>query len=581
MNTYYTKCGRKFAKSAKADTTGYHITEQPEQGPKPGNIVNTECANCPFVVDVKEGWPKQVHKRFECRAGSKPPNHTNDWQGSLSDKCTIQILSLRHDFCEAVIAYCRDHPFLAASYTQDRPDCRRSVSVSCSQNNSGIAAKKDLIAKFFPLKENTDMGKMSAINIMDAMKKAKQKTDTLKFAPHPEDLPLASLQPNPHNTFAEQDDTASIEDMRAGIERIGLINPLAVNHTGGKYYILSGERRYHALVEINRENPEKYSYIRCSVYENLSFAEEMQVLYEANLKVRHYDAAQRLKYFQQLKDTLTAEKAAGRYDGPIQADIAAIMGVTDRQVRKYDQINGELDDTEKQQIAAGKISVDAAAKVAASRRQEKRAGKTGSPSGQQPDMSFWTPYIRDFFLHRSQAELEMLLAYYRQEARPEKEAAACIKNHFGNMGGAGWKYSDGNGCGFSGYGGKFQLDVIIYSKDGQNVTKRHRAIFTWTQVEKVVRQMVIDGSIVRQLRVLGHNAQENTPGTTTPKAPEAPAKPSATPSNTIPQVQDAFLQSISGIDLTDDERRTVNWLKDCEWRTLSNLTSIIQKLRGR
>ena len=145
MNTYYTKCGRTFEKSTKADTTGYHIAEEN------GVIADQECADCPFPIDVKDGWgDTATHKRWECRAGSEPPNHENAYQGSADDKCTLQVISLDHDFCEAVIAYAQKHPDLGANYTQDRADCRRVVSVSCSQNKKGMEAKQELIDKFFP-----------------------------------------------------------------------------------------------------------------------------------------------------------------------------------------------------------------------------------------------------------------------------------------------------------------------------------------------------------------------------------------------------------------------------------------------
>lgn len=151
MNAYYTKCGREFTKSVKADTTGYVLTEQPEQETALGQIVDSECAACPFVVDVKEGFPEQKDKRFECRAGSLPPNHKNEWQGSLEDKCTIRVLSLDHELCEAIIAYCGDQPDLYANYNgQDHSDCRKSVSVGCSYNKKGVAAKRAFIEKFFP-----------------------------------------------------------------------------------------------------------------------------------------------------------------------------------------------------------------------------------------------------------------------------------------------------------------------------------------------------------------------------------------------------------------------------------------------
>jgi hypothetical protein len=143
VSTYYTKCGREFSKSTVADTTGYHL-------PDPLSLVDPECQDCPFIIDVKEGYPVAVHKRFECRAGSKPPNQEDTYRGSAKDKTTLQVHSLHHDFNEAVIAFCREHPELSASYNQDCFDCRRSVSVSCSQNKKGMEAKQELINKFFP-----------------------------------------------------------------------------------------------------------------------------------------------------------------------------------------------------------------------------------------------------------------------------------------------------------------------------------------------------------------------------------------------------------------------------------------------
>ena len=138
-NKFWTKCGREFTKSTDASVTGYTIDEN-----------DKECADCPFQVEVTQGWPEKKHVRWECRAGSKPPNHKNEWVGSLEDKNTIQIRSLDNDFLEAVMEYCKSQPDLSAGYNQDLDDCRRVISVSCSQNKKGIAAKKELIEKFFP-----------------------------------------------------------------------------------------------------------------------------------------------------------------------------------------------------------------------------------------------------------------------------------------------------------------------------------------------------------------------------------------------------------------------------------------------
>ncbi len=141
---YYTKCGMEFNKSTKADTTGYHLYEEN------GQIQDPKCAICPFAIDVKDGWgDNTTHKRFECRAGSLPPNCENTYSGKAEDKATLRINSLDHEFCESIIAFAQAHPELGAQYTQDEADCRRSISITCSANKKGMAAKQELIDCFF------------------------------------------------------------------------------------------------------------------------------------------------------------------------------------------------------------------------------------------------------------------------------------------------------------------------------------------------------------------------------------------------------------------------------------------------
>lgn len=148
MTTYFTKCGREFQKSTNAETTGYHLEEDGS-----GNIFDDKCAKCPFPVEVMEGYPG-VHKRWECRAGSQPPNYETTWRGSLNDKNTLNIYSLDVALMTEIIEFAQDHPNLSAAYNADsQADCRRTVSVSCSQNKAGMAAKRGLIDNFFPVKK--------------------------------------------------------------------------------------------------------------------------------------------------------------------------------------------------------------------------------------------------------------------------------------------------------------------------------------------------------------------------------------------------------------------------------------------
>ncbi len=154
---YWTKCGRQFAKNSTAVVTGYDIDLR-EEGTisevyqilkKEAFEALVECVQCPFKVKVTEGYPP-IFKRWECRAGSREPNHTTEWTGSLEDKNTLNIHSLDHQLLEEILQFCKDHPDLGAGYNADHmADCRRTISVSCSSNKMGIAAKKELIDKFF------------------------------------------------------------------------------------------------------------------------------------------------------------------------------------------------------------------------------------------------------------------------------------------------------------------------------------------------------------------------------------------------------------------------------------------------
>lgn len=142
---YWTKCGHEFEKNSTATVTGFEIPDSNER------IISGICAACPFPVEVTEGWGEnKKHVRWECRAGSQPPNHKTEWAGNLDDKNTIQINSLDYNLLEEIREYCEAHPDLGAGYNTDHlADCRRTLSVCCSPNKKGITAKHELIEKFF------------------------------------------------------------------------------------------------------------------------------------------------------------------------------------------------------------------------------------------------------------------------------------------------------------------------------------------------------------------------------------------------------------------------------------------------
>jgi ParB family chromosome partitioning protein len=361
--------------------------------------------------------------------------------------------------------------------------------------------------------------KFSVDNILKSVSQAKETTNALKFKPYQEILPMSEIQPHPENEFAEDDSPADIQDMAENIKQNGLINPLTVNKVDGKYLLLSGECRFRALQLIG------YDHVRCTIYTNLSRADELRILYAANLKVRSYSTTQRLRYYEKLKDILTQEKAAGKYDGPIQSQIAEIMGVSDRQVRKYERISENLGDDDKKLMATGEISVDQAYQMAQEKPNQTghstnvestEQNTTGSASGSDVDMSFWEPYLKESILLSGGRRSE-ILAFYRKQSRTPSEASLFLKKTFGNGGSSGWNYSDGNVGGYDSYGKKFKVEVEKKAKDGAKNIKRYCSEFSWSQIEKIVRQMIMDGTfdVPKPEKLVNHF--EQAPDTQQPK----------------------------------------------------------------
>lgn len=394
MNTYYTKCGRKFEKSTKADTTGYQMAQQIEADGTLGRVMDIKCGKCPFVVDVKEGWPAR-HKRYECRAGSRLPNHKSDWIGILDDKYSIHVHSLDHDFCERIIAFCNANPYLAAGYNQDCADCRRTVSISCAANRAGIAAKKVFIETFFPktaatpdttddpadlismTEERKNMGKFSIEDILNSAQKVAEQADELEPVPEFMEIRCSLIDFNPDNIFAKHDTAETIAELAADIESNGLLHPVVVNHVGDRYALISGERRFRAITSVLH-----WKVVQANVYEGLNKFGEMKRLCAANFQVRQYTAAEMLDHYQHLTQMLFAQTSKKSLSAKQKDEIAEMLKVTRRQVSKYARICQDLSAEERRAITENRMSINQADDLA--KKRARKARPTPPPSGREP-----------------------------------------------------------------------------------------------------------------------------------------------------------------------------------------------------
>lgn len=182
MTTYICKCGRRVKKSTDASTTGNRLS-----GYAPGH----ECWGCPYAMPYGDfQWDESARtvsretRGYECRM-SKTLTYASEFAGSIKDKCTCRVHSLDFDFLSQVSAWIKDtYPDreIFDSFSKDirasdyGSDGRYCLTITCTQNLKGVAAKRELFGQFFNLdgsrKDMTPQQEME--KILADIKKAKE-----------------------------------------------------------------------------------------------------------------------------------------------------------------------------------------------------------------------------------------------------------------------------------------------------------------------------------------------------------------------------------------------------------------------
>ena len=155
MTTYICKCGRRVTKSTDASTTGNRLS-----GYAPGH----ECWGCPYAMPYGNyQWDESARtvsretQGYECRM-SKTLTYASEFAGSIKDKCTCRVHSLDFDFLSQVSAWIKDtYPDreIFGSFSKDirasdyGSDGRYCLTITCTQNLKGVAAKRELLGQFF------------------------------------------------------------------------------------------------------------------------------------------------------------------------------------------------------------------------------------------------------------------------------------------------------------------------------------------------------------------------------------------------------------------------------------------------
>lgn len=182
MTTYICKCGRRVKKSTDASTTGNRLS-----GYAPGH----ECWGCPYAMPYGDfQWDESARtvsretRGYECRM-SKTLTYASEFAGSIKDKCTCRVHSLDFDFLSQVSAWIKDtYPDreIFGSFSKDirasdyGSDGRYCLTIACTQNLKGVAAKRELFGQFFnPDGSRKDMTPQQEMKkILADIKKAKE-----------------------------------------------------------------------------------------------------------------------------------------------------------------------------------------------------------------------------------------------------------------------------------------------------------------------------------------------------------------------------------------------------------------------
>ena len=182
MTTYICKCGRRVKKSTDASTTGNRLS-----GYAPGH----ECWGCPYAMPYGNyQWDESARtvsretQGYECRM-SKTLTYASEFAGSIKDKCTCRVHSLDFDFLSQVSAWIKDtYPDreIFGSFSKDirasdyGSDGRYCLTITCTQNLKGVAAKRELLGQFFtPNGSRKDMTPQQEMEkVLTDIKKAKE-----------------------------------------------------------------------------------------------------------------------------------------------------------------------------------------------------------------------------------------------------------------------------------------------------------------------------------------------------------------------------------------------------------------------
>lgn len=171
-------------------------------------------------------------------------------------------------------------------------------------------------------------------------------------------IPLDQIVPNQRNEYGIRD----IEELAESIEEVGLLHNLVVRErAGGKYELISGERRFRALKLLHSNGYKEWETVPCKIESEAGDAmAELQLLI-ANIQTRDLTDYEKVYQAQRAKELLLDMKKSGyRFKGRTRENIALLLGVSTAQIGRIESIYNHLCPDFMEEFKRGNIGISAA-----------------------------------------------------------------------------------------------------------------------------------------------------------------------------------------------------------------------------
>lgn len=524
LNTYYAPCGHKFNRAAGGAA---YVTIEVT-----GTAFSLGCFSCEHGR-TEQGEKNQGPKVF-CRCIKKAATQIKPTQDAQPQKGTryskhilVYFVGQREDnglytvFMNAkchpsteTLTKCATIPdfptFEQAQNALDGYAMKWGFQVDAQSTNDNPSLITD------ESEERKGMGKLNLNNISAGLDKVKSVAESLANVSHFELIPLEYITPAEHNPFSENDNDQSRYEVAMSIQANGLIEPLVVNKKSDeKYTLISGEHRFTAIKQYLSD---QFKNVQCMVFEGLSDDEAELKLYEAN-NHREYTPEQRFKRYQELEALLQRMKESGTYHGGIQKGLAERLGVSTRQVRKYQTIM-QLPAEKQQAVIHGNLSINDASRVSPQRpsplTREKPAEESGTSSAfsrspanpddqavppsvvehgeetklaEEIDHCFWDSKIEAAI--KRQYDASDIFKYYIFQVPTTQDAIRDkLKSRYGSLGGS-VDFPDKQSGLYDMRSGSIEITC-----------GRKNIRLTYSQVDDYIRKMIRHGELISKERII-------------------------------------------------------------------------------